>query len=213
MLHPATHHGSALFQAGSVGCQDRPRHQRQIAKRSGPEFDYVYYSEADQVLHTRNARFMLSVIDENTYVSPHRMQPIAHPSDMPSLATPAEGRDWLPRWSQQDLDRMERIGPVIDVDRAKNWRCCVGRSECTGDGLQGDRSTWTPWKVPIRSCRWCGMTTVSSWWPPTKGRTGSWSFAVAHWRRATRRVPLDDRVVAKPPPKKHAAARACVEIK
>jgi hypothetical protein len=84
--------------------------------------EYVYYSEADQVLHTRNARFMLSVVDEATYVSPHRMQPIAHPSDMPSLATP-EGRDWLPRWSQQDLDRMARIGSVVDVDRAKNWRC------------------------------------------------------------------------------------------
>ena len=55
------------------------------------------------MLHTRNARFMLSVIDENTYVSPHRMQPIAHdPSDMPSLAT-AEGRDWLPRWSPNKI--------------------------------------------------------------------------------------------------------------
>ena len=145
-------------------------------------FDYVYYSEADQVLHTRNARFMLSVIDENTYVSPHRMQPIAHPSDMPSLAT-AEGRDWLPRWSQQDLDRMARIGPVIDVDRAKNWRCCVGRSECTATVYKEIDQRGRPESAP--SSVVAGAVMVAA----TKGRTASSSFAVARWRKVQKRVP------------------------
>ena len=113
-------------------------------------FDYVYYSEADQVLHVRNARLLLSVVDEHTYVSPHRMQPMAHPVDMPSLATD-EGRHWLPRWSRDDLDRIKNMGQlrqVPDVGCAQTWRCCVGRSECTGDGKQGDRNTFLPWKVP-----------------------------------------------------------------
>ena len=33
------------------------------------------------------------------------------------------------------------------------------------------------------------MTRVSSWWPRTKGRTGSWSSAVARWRKVQKRVP------------------------
>ena len=166
-------------------------------------FDYVYYSEADQVLHTRNARFMLSVVDENTYVSPHRMQPIAHPSDMPSLSTP-EGRDWLPRWSQQDLARMERIGPVTDVDRAKNWRCCVGRSECTGDGLQGDRSTWTPWKVPKPQLGLVRYDNSFVMVAAHQGSYGKLEFRGCTLEESAEACPFDDRVVAKPPPKKHA---------
>jgi hypothetical protein len=168
------------------------------------QFDYVYYSEADQVLHTRNARFMLSVVDETTYVSPHRMQPVAHPSDMPSLSTP-EGRDWLPRWSQQDLDRMNRIGPVIDVDRAKNWRCCVGRSECTGDGLQGDRQTWTPWKVPKPDLGLVRYDQSFVMVAAHQGSYGKLEFRGCQLEESAQACPFDDQVVAKPPPKKHAA--------
>ena len=75
---------------------------------------------------------------------------MAHPLDLPSLKT-AEAQKWLPRWSRDDLRRIENVGQlaaVPDVPRgAPSQRCCVGRSECVADGLAGARDTFSPWKV------------------------------------------------------------------
>ena len=108
-------------------------------------FHYVYYSEADQVLHVRDARRAIAVVDETHYVSPHRMQPMAHPVDLPALGT-ARGQSWLPRWSRDDLRRMANVGAYDNVSPvpagAPHHMCCVGRAKCDGTpGVRGGRAT------------------------------------------------------------------------
>ena len=99
---------------------------------------------------------------------------------------------------------MDRIGPVTDVDRAKNWRCCVGRSECTGDGKQGDRSTWTPWKVPKPDLGLMRYDNSFVMVAAHQGSYGKLEFRGCTLEENNEACPFDDRVVAKPPPKKHA---------
>lgn len=143
-----------FFKPSLLGAHTVTRVRERLADRDSPwhAFRFVYYSEADQVLHVRDGRRVLAVVDETHYVSPHRVQPLAHPRDLPSLAG-AEGRSWLPRWSRDDLDRAAAIGRldpanVTAVPRgARDHRCCLGRAECNGDGRAGDRRTWSPWKV------------------------------------------------------------------
>eukprot|EP00613_Pedinella_sp_CCMP2098_P037224 CAMPEP_0171806202 /NCGR_PEP_ID=MMETSP0991-20121206/75169_1 /TAXON_ID=483369 /ORGANISM="non described non described, Strain CCMP2098" /LENGTH=497 /DNA_ID=CAMNT_0012418927 /DNA_START=666 /DNA_END=2158 /DNA_ORIENTATION=- len=78
-------------------------------------FRFVYYNEADQVVHSR-----LSVTDlirastpthskggktkwPHPYVVPHRLQPISDPMDLPSLGSTKSG---LAKWVFEDLGRV-----------------------------------------------------------------------------------------------------------
>ncbi|KAH8062997.1 hypothetical protein JL721_8617 [Aureococcus anophagefferens] len=91
----------------------RVREKLKSAKAWAP-FHYVYYSEADQVLYVRDAWRVIAVVDEGHYVSPHRMQPLAHPVDLPALAVKAN-QLWLPRWSRDDLRRIRNVGDYDNV--------------------------------------------------------------------------------------------------
>jgi len=134
----------------------RVREKLKSAKAWAP-FHYVYYSEADQVLHVRDARRVIAVVDEGHYVSPHRMQPLAHPVDLPALAVKAN-QLWLPRWSRDDLRRIRNVGDYDNVTEvpagAPHDMCCVGRARCDGaPGVMGSRATWSPWKVDAPALR------------------------------------------------------------
>ena len=93
---------------------------------------------------------------------------------------------------------------MTDVDRAKNWRCCVGRSECTGDGLQGDRSTWTPWKVPKPDLGLVRYDNSFVMVAAHQGSYGKLEFRGCTLEESAEACPFDDRVVAKPPPSRAA---------
>lgn len=141
-----------FFKPSLLGAHTVTRVQEKLREPHGPwaTFHYVYYSEADQVLHVRDARRVIAVVDETHYVSPHRMQPMAHPVDLPSIGTKA-GAAWLPRWSRDDLRRIRNVGQYDVVPNvphgAPHHKCCVGRSQCRGDKLPGNRASWSPWKV------------------------------------------------------------------
>jgi hypothetical protein len=80
----------------------------------------------------------------------------------------------------------------------------VGRSECTGDGLQGDRSTWTPWKVPRPQLGLVRYDNSFVMVAAHQGSYGKLEFRGCTLEESAEACPFDDRVVAKPPPKKHA---------
>jgi hypothetical protein len=110
-----------------------------------------------KVLHVRDARRVIAVVDEGHYVSPHRMQPLAHPVDLPALAVKAN-QLWLPRWSRDDLRRIRNVGDYDNVTEvpagAPHDMCCVGRARCDGaPGVMGSRATWSPWKVDAPALR------------------------------------------------------------
>merc|ERR1719399_643699 len=79
-----------------------------------------------------------------------------------------------------------------------------GRSECTGDGLQGDRSAWTPWKVPRPQLGLVRYDNSFVMGAAHQGSYGKLEFRGCTLEESDQACPLDDRVVAKPPPKKHA---------
>ena len=81
----------------------------------------------------------------------------------------------------------------------------MGRSECTGDGLQGDRSTWTPWKVPKPQLSLVRYDQSFVMVAAHQGSYGKLEFRGCTLEESAEACPFDDRVVAKPPPKKHAA--------
>ena len=81
----------------------------------------------------------------------------------------------------------------------------MGRSECTGDGLQGDRSTWTPWKVPRPQLGLVRYDNSFVMVAAHQGSYGKLEFRGCQLEESAEACPFDDRVVAKPPPKKHAA--------
>ena len=80
----------------------------------------------------------------------------------------------------------------------------MGRSECTGDGLQGDRSTWTPWKVPKPALGLVRYDNSFVMVAAHQGSYGKLEFRGCQLEESAEACPFDDRVVAKPPPKKHA---------
>ena len=80
----------------------------------------------------------------------------------------------------------------------------MGRSECTGDGLQGDRSTWTPWKVPKPDLGLVRYDNSFVMVAAHQGSYGKLEFRGCQLEESAEACPFDDRVVAKPPPKKHA---------
>ena len=80
----------------------------------------------------------------------------------------------------------------------------MGRSECTGDGKQGDRSTWTPWKVPHPQLSLMRYDNSFVMVAAHQGSYGKLEFRGCTLEESDQACPFDDRVVAKPPPKKHA---------
>ncbi|KAH8093322.1 hypothetical protein JL720_4444 [Aureococcus anophagefferens] len=165
---------------------DRRARPRAQERRAWAPFHYVYYSEADQVLHVRDARRVIAVVDEGHYVSPHRMQPLAHPVDLPALAVKAN-QLWLPRWSRDDLRRIRNVGDYDNVTEvpagAPHDMCCVGRA------LRRRRASWAAAHLvalegrrPLRLVKYDGLAMIAA----HQGNYGQLSSAAAPGPRAQR---------------------------
>ena len=81
-----------------------------------------------------------------------------------------------------------------------------------GDGLQGDRSTWTPWKVPKPDLRLVRYDNSFVMVAAHQGSYGKLEFRGCNWRRATRRAPSTIGWLRSRLPRSTPAARAGVEI-
>lgn len=52
------------------------------------DFEYVYFTEPDQMLHARLASSFWKEMDDNRIIIPHRLQPIPHPDDLINVTIP-----------------------------------------------------------------------------------------------------------------------------
>ena len=90
------------------------------------KFKYVYYSEADLILHMRNTRHLYNILDKtNTYndtnigsisLIPHRMQTIPLPQSFPEHTRKL--------WSENTLESLRNVTVIIEDYSTPRGSCC-----------------------------------------------------------------------------------------
>lgn len=91
------------------------------------DFDYVYFTESDQILLLREARQMINILRmyPRYVLVPHRLMP----------------------YPETIVKRVLQRSPVYSADRFHGWTnisCCLERQNC----MDGRRKTWQPVKSP-----------------------------------------------------------------
>jgi hypothetical protein len=167
-----------IFKPGLLGVLTLRAVQHRL--RSDPRWsnvDYIFYNEADQVIHSRlslhdlaRATGGISLTSPSStsssssspfYVVPHRLQPISDPVDLPGLAAALNGSlssGSLPRWVAQDVARVaaarrfhfhqNEAQGESSSEGSEGSESSDGGSCCTDRGECRTRNHWLPWKSP-----------------------------------------------------------------
>jgi len=90
-----------------------------------PKYQYIYLTEADQILNARLSAEFLAEMDKGSIIIPHRLQPMPHPKDLEGLKL------------SRDIRSLPYNKTVIEID-AKSDSCCD-----TGQRLEEDRKICT----------------------------------------------------------------------
>jgi hypothetical protein len=86
-------------------------------------FDWVYYSETDQLPHLRDVDHLLQwAMKENAVLVPHRGQPVWHPRDLAPNSEPQ--KELTQQWFYEITPSL----PLQQVDDIRSASCCFDRT-------------------------------------------------------------------------------------
>ena len=104
--------------------------QRAFAERGwDKDFDYIFYTESDQILHVRDMAPLLAEADANTIVLPHRAVPV--PLDVDFSPATLELAQRTPMAKELRTNAAKTHTHLADANALMTTRCCFDRGECT----------------------------------------------------------------------------------
>ena len=104
------------------------------------KFDYIYYTESDQVLHLRPSSLpaLLKKVDNpRDLLTPHRFLPFPHPDDFAQDFF--ESMKGFSAGLKRELTHIETKN-VVEVEDEATTRCCFDLGDCR------KRTQWLSWK-------------------------------------------------------------------
>lgn len=109
------------------------------------DFEYVFLTEADQILHARLSPVFLQELQQNHVLIPHRLQPIPHAKDLEPIVKPGSLKQ-LPNHHP----------PIIDLNNSRISDACCDSPAPNNYG-DGEEAT------PCGSFRWMCAYEHKSW--------------------------------------------------
>ena len=104
------------------------------------QFDWIYYTESDQVLHLRPSSLpeILAKATSQDLITPHRFLPFPHPDDYPPGKF--EQMKTFNQGLRRELTHIQTKAVVDVEDEVSEMRCCFDLGNCR------NRDQWLSWK-------------------------------------------------------------------